>query len=337
MANKVEYNRFSSRYTDLASRRLGGQALSCSDDFFAEMENLLNPDPAVFIEDKYTHRGKWMDGWESRRRRDSGYDWCIIKLGAPGVIKGLDVDTSHFLGNAPKSVSVEACSLQGDPDESTQWVEILARTEVEPGSHNLLDVNSDKTWTHIRLNIFPDGGVARLKVYGEVTPDWDWYLPGEPIDLAAIVNGGRPLLCSDMFFSPMENLLMPGRGKDMGDGWETKRRRGGRDCDWLVLKLGDLGKVAKVEVDTAHFKGNFPASFTLEAVKLEAGAEVTESNVDELNWLPLIEQTPLHADRQHRFMKEVKNQDQTISHIRLKIFPDGGVSRLKVWCLRGQA
>ncbi|OZG70261.1 allantoicase [Hahella sp. CCB-MM4] len=335
MANKIEYNRFSSRFTDLASSRLGGQALSCSDDFFAEMENLLSPKPAVFIEDKYTHRGKWMDGWESRRRRDSGYDWCVIKLGMPGVIRGLDVDTSFFLGNAPKSVSVEACRLQQDPDENTQWMEILPRTEVEPGSHNLLDVSDDATWTHIRLNIFPDGGVARLKVYGEVTPDWDWYLPGEPIDLAAIVNGGRPLLCSDMFFSPMENLLMPGRGKDMGDGWETKRRRGGRDCDWLVLKLGDLGRIAKVEVDTAHFKGNYPASFSLEAVRLEADVEVSETNVDQLNWMPVIDRIPLSADRQHRFMNEIQNSAEVVSHVRLKIFPDGGVSRLRVWCLRG--
>ncbi len=334
MARKIEHNRFSKKYTDLASVGLGGQTLSCSDDFFAEMENMLNPTPAVFIEDKYTHRGKWMDGWESRRRRDSGYDWCVIKLGVPGVIRGLDVDTSHFLGNAPKSVSVEACHLSQDPDEFTQWTEILANVEVEPGSHNLLDVDNDETWTHIRLNIFPDGGIARLRVYGEVTPDWHWYLPGEPVDLAAIVNGGRPLLCSDMFFSPMENLLMPGRGKDMGDGWETKRRRGGRDCDWLVLKLGDLGRIQKVEVDTAHFKGNYPASFSLEAVKLDAGFEVTEDNLAGIDWQPVIEQTKLHADRQHRFMSEVKHKEQPVSHVRLRIYPDGGVSRLRLWCLR---
>ncbi|EAT12217.1 allantoicase [Bermanella marisrubri] len=314
-------------WIDLAAQRLGGQALQCSDDFFAEMENLLKPAAPVFIDDKYTDRGKWMDGWESRRKRVVGHDWCVIKLGAKGIIHGVNVCTRFFAGNAPQSVSIEGCVSEIAPNDSTEWQPILIQSNVNPDSDNYFGIESQEAFTHIRLNIFPDGGVARLRVYGEPVIDWDWFLPGEPIDLAYVKNGGRPMACSDMFFSNMENLIMPNRGKDMGDGWETKRRRGGRECDWIIVKLGAKGSIEKVLVDTAHFKGNYPESFTLEAACLEPHQSPDENT----EWHEVIGREKLTADSEHFYRHNIQNKGQHFTHVRLNIFPDGGVSRLRVY------
>lgn len=316
---------------DLASARIGGQALACSDDFFAGMENLLKPGRGVFIEDKYTDRGKWMDGWESRRSygRDNGreHDWCVIRLGVPGRIQGFDIDTNHFRGNAPLAVSVEATAAADPFSDDCDWHTLLPQTEVEAHSQNLFEVGSDQHWTHVRLNMFPDGGIARFRVYGTADFVPEQYLPGELIDLAFIKNGGRAVLCSDMFFSDKNNLLMPGRGKDMGDGWETKRRRD-PGPDWCIIKLAAVGNVRKVLLDTCHFKGNFPDSFTLE------GALLKDDRVDSENiqWQPILEQTRLSADSEHWFSDAIlSDASQHFSHVRLNIFPDGGVSRLRLF------
>lgn len=355
-------NPFELLYTDLASRKLGGQAIACSNDFFAEMENLLKPEEPVFQKGVFGERGQIMDGWESRRRRflpdgstDDGleYDWCVIKLGAQGIIRGVNVDTAHFLGNAPQTVSLEACVSTGNPDDKTEWTDIVARSPVGPGAPHYFEVDSDQVWTHVRLNMYPDGGIARLKVYGEVVPDADLFLPGELIDLAYIKNGARPVVCSDMFFSHMENMIMPGRGKNMGDGWETKRRRTIGDVerdrynDWLILKLASQGSIEKVLIDTAHFKGNYPHSFAIEGAVLsdEQAADVDALAADahqdalmagraqpsEIDWQPIMERTPLFDDREHTFRKEVKNNDQAFTHVRVKMYPDGGISRVRLW------
>ena len=313
-------------WIDLAAARLGAQALECSDDFFAEMENLLKPADPVFIAGKFTDRGQWMDGWESRRKRVVGHDWCVIKLGAKGIIHGLNVCTTHFAGNAPQKVSVEGCVSSDAPNADTKWVEVLSLSDVQPDSDNFFDIETNEAITHLRLNIFPDGGVARLRVYGEPVIDWNWFLPGEPVDLAYVKNGGRPLEASDMFFSNPENLVMPNRGANMGDGWETKRRRGGRVCDWAILKLGVLGNIQKVVVDTAHFKGNFPESFSLQAIKLPAGEHPTEDSA----WVDVIERQKLTADAEHFYKEEVKTGDEEFTHVRVNMFPDGGISRLRV-------
>ena len=221
--------RLKTYFVDLASERVGGETLSCSDDFFAEMENLLKSGRGIFIDDKYTQRGKWMDGWESRRSygRNNGreFDWCIIRLGISGVIHGVDIDTNYFRGNAPQTVSVEACVSVQQPNENTVWHTVLAENEVSAHSQNIFEISNSQSWTHIRLNMFPDGGIARLRVYGEADVNWKNFVDDELIDLASIKNGAKALLVSDMFFSDKNNLIMPGRGKDMGDGWETKRRR----------------------------------------------------------------------------------------------------------------
>ncbi|MFI5148257.1 MAG: allantoicase [Bacteroidia bacterium] len=320
---------------DLASERLGGKALACSDDFFAEKENLLKPGRGVFIADKYTDRGKWMDGWESRRKRTPGHDWCIIKLGASGKIRGLDIDTNHFLGNHPPFASVEACNCEGNPvaatleSDITQWTEILPQSKLGPGQQNLFEINNDQVWTHLRLHIYPDGGVARLKVYGEVYKNWDTVKSGEMVDLAAAINGGKPVLCNDMFFSHMDNLVMPGRGVNMGDGWETKRNRTPDNRDWVIVRLAHTGSIHKILVDTCHFKGNYPDTCSIEGAMLNEKESKDPGSV-KIKWAPVLTREKLRADHEHFFEKEIIATGP-FNYIRLSIFPDGGISRLRLF------
>jgi len=318
---------------DLASERVGGETLSCSDDFFAEMENLIKPGRGIFIDDKFTDRGKWMDGWESRRSygRDDGreFDWCIIRLGIKGIIRGFDIDTNYFRGNAPESVSVEACVSEIEPNAETVWETVLEQATVEAHSQNIFAINNDKAYTHIRLNMFPDGGVARIRVYGEADVNWKQFIDGELIDLAYIKNGGKALLVSDMFFSDKNNLIMPGRGKDMGDGWETKRRRD-PGPDWSIVKLASQGSIEKVIVDTCHFKGNFPDTFLLEG--MVSDSDDFNNGKQEEKWQPIIKRTKLFAHREHLFINEIiVSKEQSFTHVRLNIFPDGGISRMRVF------
>ncbi len=320
---------------DLVSEKLGGAVLAANDDFFAPKENLLKPAAPIFIEGKYTDLGKWMDGWETRRRRTPGYDWCIIRLGAPGKIRGIVVDTSFFRGNYPEQCSLEGCTVDGLPTveelagETTQWRELLPQSQLSGDSQNLFAIDSDQRVTHLRLKIFPDGGVARLRVYGEVAPDWERLARiGGDVDLAAVENGGIVLACSDMFFGHKHNLIMPGRAANMSDGWETKRRRG-PGHDWTIIRLGKPGRIHRLEVDTAWFKGNFPESCMLEATNAQnvADEKLADENVEWQNVLP---RTKLQAHTRHFFEKEISDPG-TVSHLRFNIYPDGGVSRLRVY------
>jgi allantoicase len=322
---------------DLASERVGGETLSCSDDFFAGMENLIKPGRGIFIDDKFTDRGKWMDGWESRRsygrahRRESGQelDWCIIRLGIKGLIRGFDIDTNYFRGNAPESVSVEACISEIEPNAETVWHSVLAPVAVAAHSQNIFAINNDTAWTHIRLNMFPDGGIARIRVYGEAEVNWQNFISGELIDLAYIKNGAKALLVSDMFFSDKNNLIMPGRGKDMGDGWETKRRRD-PGPDWSIIKLASAGNIEKVIIDTCHFKGNYPDTFSLEG--LVSNSDDFSDSKQENKWQTIIGQAKLYAHREHLFINEiVADNAKSFTHVRLNIFPDGGVSRMRIF------
>ena len=316
---------------DLAQEKLGGAVLFANDDFFAPKENLLKAAAPIFIEDKYTDLGKWMDGWESRRRRTPGYDWCIIRLGLPGMISGVIVDTSFFRGNYPEHCSLEACTLDGLPtveeltSEAVQWHEILSMSPLAGDSPNLFVIESEQRVTHLRFKIYPDGGVARLRVYGEVVPDWERLKRiGGEIDLAAVENGGLVLDCSDMFFGHRHNLIMPGRAANMSDGWETKRRRG-PGHDWTIIRLGQPGQIRRLEVDTAWFKGNFPESCSLEGCRTTGNVLPTS-----LDWKPLLPRTKLQAHTRHFFEQELLDAG-TVSHLRFNIFPDGGVSRLRVF------
>jgi allantoicase len=319
---------------DLASEKLGGAVLVTNDDFFASKDNLLKPGAPIFIEDKYTDRGKWMDGWESRRRRTPGHDWCIVRLGLAGIIRGVVVDTSFFRGNYPEHCSLEGSNFKGQPtgedlqSDATQWIPLLPQMALAGDSQNAFAVNVDQTFTHLRFNIYPDGGVARLRVYGEVVPDWDRLSQSGDIDLAAVENGGRVLSCSDMFFGHRHNLIMPGRAVNMSDGWETKRRRG-PGHDWTIIKLGRPGTLRRLEIDTAHFKGNFPESCSLEATNAHDATEETLTDPARA-WKSVLSRTKLQAHTRHFFERELLEAG-VVSHLRFNIFPDGGVSRLRAY------
>lgn len=320
--------------TDLAAERVGGKVLYANDEFFAEKENLIKPGRGIFIADKYTERGKWMDGWESRRKRVAGHDWCVLQLGIPGQIHGVDIDTNHFLGNNPAYASVDAAEIHTDIQladlisENFQWIEILAKVPLKPGSQNIFAVASKERWTHLRLNIYPDGGVARFRVHGEPAPDWTRIGANQEIDLAAIENGGKVTCASDMFFGNKDNLIMPGRSVNMGDGWETKRRRG-PGHDWSIIKLGHAGILKKVEVDTNHFKGNYPDSCWLDGVYAPE-SEITLLNWNQFEWQAILPQNKLQAHHQHYYDVDKQNQGPW-THVRLSIAPDGGVSRLRLF------
>jgi allantoicase len=320
---------------DLASEKLGGAVLVANDEFFAPKENLIKPSEPIFIEGKYTDLGKWMDGWETRRRRTPGNDWCIIRLGVPGIIRGVVVDTRFFRGNYPEHFSLEGCALDGLStaeeltSEAIQWIPILPQLPLAGDTQNPFAVEIEQRFTHLRFKIYPDGGVARLRVYGEVVPDWERLKRmGGDIDLAAVENGGLVLSCSDMFFGHRHNLIMPGRAANMSDGWETKRRRG-PGHDWVIIKLGAPGHIRRVEVDTSWFKGNFPESCSLEAT---SAADLPEDDLTDLSlaWKSLLPRTRLQAHTRHLFENEILDAGN-ISHLRFSIFPDGGVSRLRVY------
>jgi allantoicase len=320
---------------DLATERLGGRVVEANDEFFAPKENLLKEAKPVFIEGKYTARGKWMDGWETRRRRTPGHDWCIVRLGLPGMIRGVVVDTIFFKGNYPERFSLEGCNLGSQPPyknekkklkaAQTRWTELLPETALQGDAQNMVPVNAEGRFTHLRLNIYPDGGVARLRVHGEVVPDKNKISRGE-IDLAAIENGGSVIASSDQFFGAPRNLLMPGRAKNMGDGWETKRRRG-PGHDWVVLKLGVPGVIRRIEVDTAHFKGNFPESCSMEACSAPDAASDAFLALPQA-WKDLLPKTKLKANCRH-ILKNLQDVG-VASHVRFHIYPDGGVSRLRI-------
>ena len=254
---------------DLASEAVGGFALHANDDFFAEKENLLKTSAPVFIDDKYTDKGKWMDGWESQRRRDpyadGAHDWCVIRLGLPGVIEGFLVDTTHFKGNAPSSVMLEGLEAEphlsrADIVSSTSWRTLVSRVDVKPDTPNVVAVDAaaiGARTTHLRLRIYPDGGVARLRAYGVVKAASRTFWGAGSIDLISVENGGTIALASNAFFGPPSNLLLPGRGTNMGDGWETARRRT-PGTDWCVIRLGRRGTIDRIELDTHFFKGNAP-------------------------------------------------------------------------------
>ena len=324
---------------DLAAERLGGAVLAANDEFFAPKENLLKASAPVWIEGKYTDVGKWMDGWETRRRREPGHDWCLIRLGLPGVPRGLVVDTTHFKGNFPDQCSVEACAVEGYPtaDElfggSVKWTVIVPRTQLYGDARNLFDEVADiGRVTHLLFRIYPDGGVARLRVHGDVVPDWVRLDRRQSeIDLAGVENGGRVLACSDMFFGNRHNLILPGPPLGMHDGWETRRRRG-EGYDWAIVSLGARGAVQRLEIDTSHFKGNAPGTAWVEgadAPRTPTVEQLTTPSIDSISWRKVLPKTPLRPHTLHRFDDLL--DDGPFTHVRLGIHPDGGVARLRVF------
>ncbi|MCW2883878.1 MAG: allantoicase [Streptosporangiaceae bacterium] len=317
------------RLPDLAVRTAGGAVVAASDEFFAEKENLVKPGASQFQAHTFGHKGQVYDGWETRRRRSEGHDWAIVRLGMPGVIRGVVIDTAHFTGNYPAHASVQACALDGHPapDEvaAADWVEIVPRGPLKGDTAQAFPVSAQRRFTHVRLTIFPDGGVARLRVHGEVVPD-PRLLAGLPLDLAALEHGGLVTACSNLFYSRPDNLISPGQAQVMGDGWETARRRfterWEESNDWVTVRLAAPGVVRLAELDTTHFCGNAPGAAALRGLRPGASPE------DQDAWSELLPRTRLQPDTRHRF---VLTDADPASHVRLDVYPDGGMARLRLF------
>lgn len=310
---------------DLASRWLGGSVLAASDESFGEKESLLTPTPSAFVPGNYGPRGEIVDGWETKRRREPGHDWALIRLGAAGIVTGIDVDTSFFTGNFPTTCRIEACGLEGYPSPSalqsteTEWVEIVPRSPLKGDAHNRFDVSDRRRFSHVRLSAFPDGGIARLRVYGHVVPD-PRVFDGLTIDLASQDHGGQVVTSSDGFYTSAAMLNRPDKARNMGDGWETRRRRDDGN-DHAIIRLALPGHVRLVEIDTAHFKYNASAEVAL------CGAR--EAQTGDGGWAPLLLRRPLQPDTRHVF--RVAQTSEPVSYIRLDAYPDGGISRVRLW------
>jgi allantoicase len=311
---------------DLASRPLGGGIVHANDEFFAPADRLVEPAAPTFAAGTFGAKGQVYDGWETRRRRETGHDHAIARLGAPGVVRGVVIDTSFFTGNFPPYASVEACGLEGYPAPAelaaADWRPLVPRSPLKGDARNAFAVDATHRFTHVRLSIYPDGGVARLRVHGEPVPD-PRPLADLPIDLAAVEHGGLVLDCSDRFYGSPTNLLLPGVARTMGEGWETARRRDGGN-DWVLVRLAAPGRIRLAELDTSHFKGNAPARAGLRGAFVGTGRD----GPDRGDWFELLPPTDLRPDTRHRF--RIAGAPMA-THVRLDAFPDGGMARLRLY------
>jgi allantoicase len=309
---------------DLAVRSLGGSVVAANDELFAERENLVKPEAPSYQTYTFGHKGQVYDGWETRRRRQPGHDWAMVRLGLPGVVRGVVVDTAFFKGNYPPEVSVEGASVEGypTPDELQEaaWTPLVPRSAVKGDTPNRFEVEVPWRFTHVRLCMYPDGGVARLRVHGEAVPD-PRFLAAGTLDLAALEHGGEVTGCSNMFYSSPRNLISPGLARVMGEGWETARRRDDGN-DWVELRLAGAGVVRLAELDTSYFVGNAPGWASLRAVDARA-ADAS----DPAAWTELLGRTRLLPDTRHRFRLPGGAE---ATHVRLDVFPDGGMARVRL-------
>lgn len=316
-------------YVNLASPTLGAEAFLASDEFFAPKERLLQDQPAVFLPEAFDDNGKWMDGWETRRRRDGGSDWLIVRLGVPGLVKGVDIDTSHFTGNYPPAASIEGVRSDVAPSPDGAWRPLVGVTALGPNAHHYVAANGPDPVNWLRLRIYPDGGVARLRVYGAPVPEWSEADHGAEIELSAARRGGRVIAYNDAHYGNVMSVLSEGRGLTMADGWETRRRREPGN-DWMIVALAAPGVVERIEVDTARFKGNFPDGCSIQAAHVAAAtrqALVTQS----MFWPDLLPRRKLTADAIHGFDRDAVARLGPVSHVRFNIYPDGGVARLRLF------
>jgi len=321
---------FAAASVNLASPRLGAEVVFASDEFFGAKERMIQDAEPVFIPDKYDTHGKWMDGWESRRRRDGGHDYCVIRLDALCAIEGFDVDTRHFTGNHPPHVSIEGALTENHTDKDTRWTELVPKTAVNADSHNYIEADCPDRFNHVRLHIYPDGGVARLRVYGRPLPAWEHDGRAGVHELSALANGGRIVGYNDAHYGSPWVILTPGRGTDMGDGWETRRRREPGN-DWIVVALGAQGTVERLEIDTAHFKGNYPDRASVEGISLAGGGDEGGLLGDGAEWLCVMGEEKLEMDKIHTFEGDQVRGVGPVTHLRLSIYPDGGVSRFRAF------
>ena len=313
---------------NLAEPRLGSKVIFKTDDFFASANRIINPHPPIFKEGVFDKHGKWMDGWETRRRRGKGFDYLIVKLGKPGKIFSVDIDTTYFFGNHPTHASLQACCSNKRPNNKSKWITILNKKKLGPDKNHNFNIKNKFTFTHIKLNIYPDGGVARLRIYGKVEMK-NVNFGNKVINLSSMLNGASIVGCNNEHFGRAENILAPGKGKNMGDGWETRRSRG-KNFDWLIIKFSRPGTINKIEIDTHHFKGNYPDRCSVQATyihkKISNYLIVKKSN----KWKSLLNKVKLYGNKKHSFNNKTMQKNK-INLIRINIYPDGGISRIRAF------
>jgi len=316
------------RMINLADPRYGTKIIFKTDDFFASANRILKPNPPIFKEGIFDKHGKWMDGWETRRRRRKGFDYLIIKIGKPGKIFNVDIDTSYFNGNQPTHASLQACYSNKKPNNKTRWIKILDKKKLGPNKNHNFKIKNKSIFTHIKLNIFPDGGVARLRIYGEVEIK-KINFGNKLINLTSVLNGASIVGCNNEHFGRAENVLAPGKGKNMGDGWETRRSRG-KNFDWLIIKLGRTGIINKIEIDTHHFKGNYPDRCSVQATYIPNKISNYSVIKKSTKWKSILNMAKLNANKKHYFNNKIMKKNK-INFIRINIFPDGGISRIRTF------
>ena len=311
-------------YINLASPVLGSKIYKFSDQFFGNASRLIKDEDPVFKEGVYDKHGKWMDGWETRRKRDAGNDYVILKLGIPGKISEIQIDTAFFNGNQPEYASIDVCFSK---NSKFKWNTILTKKKLNPNSLHKYIIKNNNTFNYIRLNIFPDGGVARLKLLGDLIVNNK--KSNEKIDLSSVLNGAKIVACSDEHFGVAQNIISPGKSINMGNGWETKRRRG-KGYDWVIIKLADIGLIDGINIQTHHFKGNYPASFTIQGTLINTNVGIIKLIKDSQKWQSIISKTKLKPHDDFKIDK-LNSKIKEVNYLKLSIFPDGGISRLRVY------
>ena len=313
---------------DLAQSRLGSKIVFKTNEFFAPAKRIINPWPPIFKEGVFDKHGKWMDGWETKRKRGKGYDYLILKLGRPGRISKIDIDTSYFSGNQPSKVSLHACfSKKKLPNKNSKWTTILKKKPTKANSHHFFNVTNKSIFTHIKLNIYPDGGVARIRIYGSIEILKNF--TGKVLNLTSVLHGATPIACNNEHFGRAENILAPGMGKNMGDGWETRRSRG-KNFDWLIIKCATAGKINKIQIDTHHFKGNYPDKCSIQAAFIDKKISSRTIVNNSKKWKLLLNKVKLYAHKKHNFKNNLM-KSKKINYIKINVFPDGGISRIRVF------
>lgn len=318
---------------DVVGRKLGGTVVSCSNEWFAEARNLLEPRAPIRDATKFVFAGAWYDGWETRRHNEDEYDWVILKMGvAAARIVGCEVDTAFFNGNHAPEISVDALYSESDDEvleTDDRWEEVIPKKECGPSQRHFMlrDAATEGKYTHVKLKMYPDGGIARFRLFGRVTPPASLTASSEPIDLASVCNGGVALCVSDQHFGSADNILLPGRGHDMSDGWETKRSRTPGHVDWAIVQLGRRSsKITNIIVDTAHFRGNFPQFITVHGIDSTSSSPPAH---DDPNWFTLVDKSKTGPDAEHVY--EIKDFNKNATHVKLTMIPDGGVKRIRVF------
>ena len=318
----------SGKMINLADPRIGSKVIFRTDEFFAPAHRILKTDNPIFKEGLFDKHGKWMDGWETRRRRSKGYDYLILKLGKPGKIFNVDIDTAHFNGNQPTYASVDGCFGKNKPNKNTKWFTVFGKKKLGPNKNHNFTSKNRSIFNYIRLNIFPDGGVARIRLYGKINME-KINLNKKNINLTSVLNGASIIGCNNEHFGRAENIIAPGKAKNMGDGWETRRSRG-KNFDWLIIKFGKSGLIKKLEIDTHHFKGNYPDTCSIQTSNIAKNVSNNFIVRNSKKWKYILNKSKLSANKKHVFKKFLLSRKKE-NLLRINIYPDGGISRIRAF------